>query len=285
MTSPTPRDVRVACVQMRPDVGDVTGNRARSLEFLAQAADDGADLIVLPELTSSGYQFDSRIEAQSLAEDLDDSATLTAWLTFARARGVHVVAGIAERDRDSLFNTSVVIGPDGLLGRYRKTHLWNNENTIFEPGDLGFPVFDTPLGRISTVICYDGWFPETYRACALRGADIVCVPTNWVPMDGHDEGSPAMATILTQAAAHTNSIFIAAADRVGVERGQPFIGKSVIVDCNGALLAGPASGDREEIVAATLDLARAKASRTWNEFNDPIADRRPAIYGDLLDES
>ena len=96
-----------------------------------------------------------------------------------------------------LYNSSVVIGPQGHLGTFRKVHLWNEENLYFEPGDVGYPVFKTPLGRIGTFICYDCWFPESFRLCALQGADIVCVPTNWVPIPGQDPKREAMANILS----------------------------------------------------------------------------------------
>ena len=121
------------------------------------------------------------------------------------------------------------ISSDGHLSITQKFLSWmsgrtqtGEENLFFEPGNLGFPVFHTPIGRIGVAICYDGWFPETFRLCALQGADIVCVPTNWVPIPGQAEGREAMANILAMAAAHSNSIFIACADRVGIERGQPF---------------------------------------------------------------
>jgi predicted amidohydrolase len=190
-----------------------------------------------------------------------------------------LVAGIAERAGDALFNSSVVLGPDGYIGTFRKLHLWDQENRWFTPGDRGVPVFDTPAGRLATIICYDGWFAECYRAAALGGADLVCIPTNWVPIPGQEEGKDAMATVLCQAAAHTNSVVVAAADRIGVERGQPFIGQSVIVSHTGWPLAGPASVDKEELLVADVDLAAARGARRWNEFNDPVADRRPEAYG------
>jgi N-carbamoylputrescine amidase len=158
------------------------------------------------------------------------------------------VAGINERDGQSLYNASVVIGPAGHLGTFRKVHLWNKENLFFERGNVGFPVFRTPFGRIGTFICYDGWFPESFRLCALQGADIVCIPTNWVPIPGQAQDREAMANILCMAAAHANSLFVAAADRTGVERGQPFIGQSVIVSCTGWPIGSAASRDREEII-------------------------------------
>jgi N-carbamoylputrescine amidase len=116
---------------------------------------------------------------------------------------------------------------------------------------------------------------------ALGGADLVCIPTNWVPIPGQAEGQPAMATILCQAAAHSNSIIVAAADRIGVERGQEFIGQSMIVSHTGWPLSGPASYDREELLVAEVDLEEARGSRRWNEFNDTLEDRRPDVYGDL----
>src|SRR5580693_5738204 len=136
----------------------------------------------------------------------------------------------AERAGNALYNSAVIVGPSGYVGTFRKVHLWGAENLFFEPGDLGFPVFKTPIGRIGVAICYDGWFPETFRLQALQGADVVCVPTNWVPIPGQEAGRPAMANILHQAAAHSNSLFIACADRVGTERGQLFEGQSVIVN-------------------------------------------------------
>jgi N-carbamoylputrescine amidase len=270
--------VRVASIQMEPRIGKPTENLAASLRLCAEAVDHGAELLVLPELCSSGYMFESRQEARAAAEQLPDGPACSEWTAFCRARGVHLVAGIAERDDDRLFNSCVVLGPEGYVGTYRKVHLWNRENLFFEPGDLGFPVFDTQLGRVAAFICYDGWFPEAYRACVLQGADIICIPTNWVPVPGQVDGSPAMATILVQANAHTNSVPVVAADRIGIERGQPFNGQSVIVSHTGWPVAGPASVDRQEILYADLDLGAARLARTWNDFNDPIRDRRPNAY-------
>lgn len=275
-------EIRVACVQMRPDVGAVDRNVARAVELVSTAADEGARLVVLPELCNSGYVFESRAEAWACAEEVPSGPTVQAWTELCRDRGLYLVAGIAERSEQSLFNSSVVLGPDGHIGTFRKVHLWNQENYFFEPGDLGFPVFQTPIGRIATFICYDGWFPESYRECALRGADIICIPTNWVPIPGQAEGQQAMATVLCMANAHSNSVYIAAADRVGVERGQPFNGQSVIVSYTGWPLAGPASSTDEEIIYADVDLKLARSARNWNDFNDPLRDRRPDAYADLL---
>ncbi len=247
MSEPRTRDeavVKIACVQMEPVVGQKERNVRRTLEFIEQAAANGAHLVVLPELCNSGYVFESRQEAFSLAEEIPNGPTCHAWKDIARQRGLHIVAGIDERE--------------------------------------GFPVFRTPLGRIATFICYDGWFPESYRLCALQGADVVCIPTNWVPIPGQEKDREAMANILCMASAHANSVFVAAADRVGVERGQPFIGQSLIVSYTGWTIGGPASPDREEIIYAEANLADARRKRNWNEYNQVLRDRRTDVYDEML---
>ncbi|MFM0658436.1 nitrilase family protein [Paraburkholderia sediminicola] len=272
----------VACVQMEPRVGEKRENVARSIEYIEEAARHGASLVVLPELTNTGYVFADREEAFSLAEDLATGETVQAWADTAQRLGVHIVAGIAEREGKRLYNSAVFIGPSGPVGIYRKLHLWNNEHLFFEPGNQGVPVFDTPLGRISIAICYDGWFPEVYRLAATQGADIVCVPTNWVPMPGQPADRPAMATTLTMAAAHSNGLMIACANRIGTERGQPFIGQSLIVNGEGWPLAGPASSDQHEILYAAIDLQRTRSERTLNAFNHVLRDRRADVYDPML---
>jgi predicted amidohydrolase len=275
-------ELRVACIQMEPVVGEKDRNLARGLEKIEAAAGQGARLIVLPELANSGYVFETRDEAFALAEEIPAGPSCAAWAEAAARHGAWIVAGIAEREGDRLYNSAVLIGPQGHVGTFRKVHLWNEENLFFEPGDLGFPVFRTPIGRIGMAICYDSWFPEAYRLCALQGADIVCVPTNWVPIPGQDPQREAMANILCMAAAHSNSIFVAAADRVGTERGQPFIGQSLVVSYTGWPVAGPASATEEEILCADVNLADARRKRNWNEYNQPLRDRRSDVYGEML---
>ena len=272
----------VAVAQIEPIIGETERNVDKSLEFCVRAADQEAKLIVLPELCNTGYTFSSRDEANALAEPVPEGPTAMAWLEFCRDSGAYIVAGITEEDNGKLFNSSVVLGPRGHVGTFRKLHLWNRENLFFEPGDRGCPVFHLPFGRIATFICYDGWFPELYRLATIQGADLLCVPTNWVPIPGQAEGQQAMANILCMANAHSNSVFIAAADRVGVERGQPFVGQSLIVAPTGWPVAGPASEDKEELLIADIDLTDARTARDWNDFNQPIRDRRTDFYGETL---
>lgn len=272
----------IACVQMEPLIGQKRENVERSIRYIEEAARNGAALVVLPELVNTGYMFADRAEAFAMAEELPAGESARAWADAAQRLGVHVVAGIAERDGARLYNSAIFVGPSGLVGIYRKLHLWDRENLFFEPGNHGVPVFDTPLGRISIAICYDGWFPEVYRLAALQGADVVCVPTNWVPMPGQPAGRPAMATTLAMASAHSNGLMVACANRVGTERGQPFIGQSLVVDSDGWPAAGPASGDRDEILYAELDLEDIRSRRALNAFNHVLRDRRPNVYAPML---
>jgi predicted amidohydrolase len=274
--------VQIACCQMEPYVGKKFDNLKKSIEMITEAASNGANLIVLPELCNSGYVFETREEAFALSENIPSGESCKSWSNVCEKLGVHIVAGINERSGDLLYNSSVVLGPNGYVGTFRKVHLWNEENLFFEPGDLGFPVFKTPIGRISCHICYDSWFPESYRLAALQGADIVCVSTNWVPIPGQDKNREAMANILVMGAAHVNSVFIAAADRIGTERGQPFIGQSIIANYTGWPIGGPASRDKEEIIYAEANLSDARRKRNWTEYNQPLRDRRKDVYGEML---
>jgi predicted amidohydrolase len=282
--SPSPEfpDLIVASVQMEPHVGHTTANVERSVRLIEEAAVQGAAIVVLPELANSGYVFASRAEAFSLAEPVPDGPSTQAWAEVARRCKVHVVAGIAEREGDRLYNAAAVLGPGGWLGTYRKLHLWGDEHLFFESGDKGLPVFHTELGRLGVVICYDGWFPETYRLLAMQGVDIVCMPTNWVPMPEQPTDRPAMATTLAMANAHSNGLNIVCANRIGTERGQPFVGQSLIVGAQGWPLAGPASHDAEEILYARINLKASRRARHLNVFNDVLRDRRDDIYDPML---
>ncbi|NMK48796.1 nitrilase family protein [Achromobacter sp. Bel] len=272
----------VASVQMAPVIGEVAANVARSAELVEQAAAQGARLVVLPELANTGYVFESREEAYALAEAVPGGPSSQAWIALAQRLGIYLVAGIAERCGDRLYNAALIAGPAGYIGTYRKLHLWGDENLYFEAGDLGLPVFHTELGRLGVAICYDGWFPEVYRVLAVRGADIVAVPTNWVPMPGQTPDGPVMAHALTIAGAHSNGLTVVCADRVGTERGQPFVGRSLIVGSQGWTAAGPASVDQEEVLLAPIDVKASRRARQLNDFNHVLRDRRCDLYDEQL---
>ena len=238
----------------------------------------------MPELANTGYTFADREEAYAHAEPVPDGETVRTWEAFAAEHGVHLVAGITERDGLRLFDTAVLIAPTGYVGRYRKTHLWYREKLWFTPGDEGIPVFETTLGRIGMLICWDIWFPEVPRLLAQQGADIICSPNNWVwtPPPLFDESGRCMATYLTMTAAHVNNVFIAAADRVGEERGAKFLGCSVIAGPNGWPIGEVAGPEEERVLTADIDLSTARSAPVWNELNDLLRDRRTDLYDPLL---
>jgi N-carbamoylputrescine amidase len=278
--------VRVAVVQFDPQVGldNRKRNLDRGLQLAGEAVADGATLVVLPELANTGYSFTGRAEAYAHAEEVPGGETVEAWAAFAREHQVHLVGGLTERDGMRLFDTAVLVGPDGYIGRYRKTHLWNQEKLWFTPGDEGYPVFETSIGRIGLLVCWDIWFPEVPRILAQQGADIICSTNNWVwtPPPLFDKAGRCMATYLTMTAAHVNNVFIAAADRVGTERGAKFLGCSVIAGPNGWPIGEVAGAEEETILAADIDLAQARSAPIWNDLNDLIRDRRTDLYDGML---
>ncbi|AZF35018.1 N-carbamoylputrescine amidase [Pseudomonas sp. R1-43-08] len=278
--------VRVAVVQFDPQVG--TYNRASNLEtslsLALQAVNNGANLIVLPELANTGYLFNSRQDAYLHAEPVPDGPSLRAWMDFAQFHQVHLVAGLAERDGMQLFDTAVLLGPDGLIGKYRKAHLWNKEKLWFSPGNLGFPVFETPIGRIGLLICWDIWFPEVPRILTQQGADIICSLNNWVwtPPPLFDEAGKCMASYLTMTAAHVNNVFIAAANRIGEEQDARYLGCSLIAGTNGWPIGKIASPNEQAIIYADIDLSSARSAPIWNSLNDLQRDRRSDLYDGML---
>jgi len=268
----------LAGVQMEPVLGDPAANIEKSSYWIREAAGHGARLVVLPEAASAGYVFADREEALRHAEPVPGGPAYTAWAALAAELDLWIVAGITELAEGTVYNSAVLIGPEGHVGTFRKAHLWNFEKEIYGRNEEGFPVFETPLGNIGIGICYDAWFPETFRSTALRGADLLVLPSNWVPVPGQPADAPAMANLMCMTGAHSNQYFVAGISRIGVERGQEFIGRSVIVGPSGWVLAGPAGGDTEELLLAEVDLIGTRRERRENPFNQPLADRRTDVY-------
>ena len=276
----TPSATVVACAQLEPRLDDAAGNIVRTCEALHTAADQGAQVIVLPELASSGYAFADRAEALAAAEPVD-GASVTAWAEVAEKRGLIVVAGFCERGPgDAIHNSAVLIDPSGVRAVYRKAHLWDRERLIFDSGDAAPPVVDTTLGRIGVMICYDLEFPEWVRIAALDGAQLLCAPTNW-PDAPRPAGERAGEVLRVMADAGMNRMFIAVCDRVGAERGVEWVGGSVIVDPDGWPLAGGDASTEERIVIAHCRLDEAKR-KSVGGLSDIHADRRPALYSGIL---
>lgn len=269
--------VKVAAVQTDLVLGDIDGNVSKGIEKIKEAADEGAKLIVLTELSTSGYAFNNREEAFAVSEEVPGGASVKKWEKVAAEKDVYIVAGISEKEGAKLYNTSVLIGPEGYIGKYRKLHIWDREKLWYEPGDMGTPVFDTPIGRIAMMICYDVWFQELWRIYGALGADIVCCPVNWVKIDVLPEDMLTFGPHNVMVGCYDNGLCAAVADRVGEERGLLYPGMSMILGPLGIPVDGRASVTEEEIKYAKLNLSDARRLH-WAEFAGARLDRRTDIY-------
>ena len=274
--------VRIATCQVSLRVGEMEQNRATAVGAVTRAAGQGARIIVLPELTPSGYVFRDAAEARSLSEP-PDGPTAEQWQDLAATHDVVIIGGFSELGADGLlYNSAMLVDQAGVRAVYRKAHLWDAEADFFTPGTRPPPVVTTSFGAIAMMICYDVEFPEWVRLPALAGAELLAVPTNW-PAEPVPAGERPMVTANVQVAAFANRMFIAAACRCGEERGVPWTGGSIITGHDGYPLAGPAStsesagGARPELLIADCDLALAR-SKAIGPRNDAHADRRPALY-------
>ena len=263
--------MRVGYLQFDPVFGEV----ARNLDHVtAQLEQVETDLIVLPELFATGYQFVSQEEVFQLAEPVPDGATTKRLADIAARRGMTIVAGLPERDGGRCFNSAIVVGPKGFIGCYRKTHLFFEETLWFTPGDSGFHVWDIGPAKVGVMICFDWYYPESARTLALQGADIIAHPSNLVLPNCPD----SMVTRCLE-----NRVFSVTANRIGSEaRGGKdrltFIGLSEVVSPRGRILHR-APRDIEDLTLVEIDPAEARL-KALNDYNDLLRDRRPAFYAD-----
>jgi len=265
----------VACCQLAPQLGDAAANRDLAAAAIADAAARGAEVIVLPELMSSGYVFESQPEARGLAER-PDGPTVTAWARLAAEYDVIIVAGLCEDGGGHVYNSAVLVDARGLRCVYRKAHLWDAEPRWFAAGAAAPPVVATKHGLIGVMVCYDLEFPEWVRLPALDGAQLLCAPVNW-PAYPRPDGERPSEVVRVQADAGVNRMFIAACDRVGTERGVQWVGGSVILDADGWPLAGGLASAQPATLLAECDLDAA-LDKAVSENNDVLGDRRPELY-------
>jgi predicted amidohydrolase len=265
------RTLRVAAASPDIRLGEVAGNFARIRDAIASAVADGARLVVLPELATSGYVFADRDEALAASVTRDDPRW--AELAAALAPGTVAVVGYAERAHGGLYNTAAVLTHGERLGDYRKAHLWGAEAALFETGDAAGALFETPLGRLGVAICYDNEFPEVPRRLALAGADLLALPVNW-PLVPRPEGEHPPETIQAMAAARSSRLATVIADRRGQERGVPWTEGTAVIDEDGWIAAG---ADADGSAVATLTL-RPPGDKSLPPHNDLFRDRRPDLY-------
>ena len=261
--------MRIGYVQTNPAFGAVEENLRHAQQLMRQTP---ADLWVLPELFATGYQFVSQDEVGGFAEPVPEGPTTRALVGLAGERDCFVVAGLPERSQGNVYNSAVLVGPDGLVARYRKIHLFSREKLWFTPGDEPFSVADIGCARIGVMICFDHLFPESARSLAVNGAEIIAHPSNLV--------MPVYAQVTMRARALENGVFTVTANRVGVESRSDetlrFTGESRIVSPAGEILAA-SSAEEEDVRVIEIDPALAR-DKSLNPMNDRLADRRPDLY-------
>jgi predicted amidohydrolase len=264
---------RIACQQLAPVLGDLEANRVIALDAIREAVDDGAEVVVLPELITSGYMFESPEEAAAVALG-SDHELLREWGAEAARADIVLAGGFCELGDDGrVYNSAAVFDATGLRAVYRKLHLWDREKLIFTPGAAPPPVLDTRVGRIAVIVCYDLEFPELTRSVALAGTQLLLVPTNW-PLVPRPEGERPPEVVIGMAAARVNRMALACADRIGLERGQEWTGGTTIIGADGWVAA---EARAPGLVSADLDLELA-LDKALTDHADSFRDRRPELY-------
>lgn len=265
--------LHAAYVQTNPSYLAVESN-LQAAESQISSLD--ADLIVFPELFTSGYFFQSVEHLAQAAEPIPGGPSTRALKSWATSLDATIVAGLAERAGERFYNSAVLVRPDGTIDTYRKVHLFYEEKTLFEPGDLGFPVFDLETSdgtsyRLGIMVCFDWYFPEAARTLALKGADVIAHPSNLV-LPHCPESMPVRA--------RENHVFTITANRYGEEHKEgealTFIGTSEICDPSGTIRE-QAERTGHEVGLVAIDPQEAR-DRRINTHNDVLEDRRPDTY-------
>lgn len=272
------RIIKIAGLQLASSP-DREKNLTKAALLVKLAVQEGAKVLSLPQLFNTRW-FPATIDPRnfSLAEP-ESGPTITYLREAAERNGVVLIAPIFEEDGGDYFNSAFVIGTKGeIIGKYRKMHvpqipLWE-EREYFKPGNLGFPVFDTPFGRIGVQLCWDIFFPEGFRILALKGAEIIFAPTASAFEHSHKKWERAIS-----AAAHSNGVFILRVNRVGKEEKQEFYGRSFCAGPDGEFISKP-SGTSEGVVLADVDLSDMNTVRNEWVF---LKDRRPEEYKEILE--
>ncbi|MBI5360453.1 MAG: acyltransferase [Planctomycetes bacterium] len=255
-------------IQFKPIFGDIRKNLAAITKLLAPVK---TDLVVLPELCTTGYLFSNKREIRALAEPLPDGETARFFIELSRQKNTHIIAGIAERDGNVFYNSAVITGPEGYIGTYRKVHLYAEEKKWFKPGNKGFDVYKIKSARVGVMICFDWIFPESARTLALKGADIIAHPSNLV--------LPWCQSAM-RVRSIENRIFTVTANRIGREtrggKSLKFTGKSQMTGMRGEILA-QSGNSQSEIKTVSINPQKAR-NKSLNSFNDLFEDRRTKLY-------
>lgn len=264
--------LKVAQIQFNPQVGEVQQNLERVETLLNQAKD--ARLVILPELSNSGYNFINRNQALSLASTVQKSEYVEMLVEVAKNKNQYIVSGFHELDGNELFNSSLIVNPKGDIGTYRKIHLFMNEKQIFSRGNLGLPIFEVDGAKLGMLICFDYLFPEIWRIMALKGTDIIAHPSNLVTYKAF-KVVPAQAVM--------NRFFIFTTNRIGSERDVSFSGRTFAVDPEGEIIS-EASANNQELLFTEINPLDAR-NKMITLKNHVLNDRFPDLYIDVLKQS
>ncbi|WP_282847796.1 nitrilase-related carbon-nitrogen hydrolase [Microbacterium oxydans] len=264
--------LRVASIEVDVAIGAVDENVDKMAEAVRRGIQQGARLVVLPELVTSGYVFDDAAEATAAAMTSSDERLLSVAAQVPVASVA--VVGFLENAAGSLYNSAVVLSGGAVIGRYRKSHLWGREAEIFTPGTSAGIVVETPIGRLGVAICYDNEFPEVPRRLALAGAAVLALPVNW-PMVPRPTGEHPPEMIQAMGSARSSRLPTVIADRHGRERGVDWTGGTAVIDGDGWIAAQPRNG------IAIADLVVRPGDKRLSPSNDLFRDRRPELYAGI----
>ncbi len=267
--------MKVGYYQFRPLFGKVEKNLEKITAAL-EVADVDTDLIVLPELALTGYYFKDRDELMSLAEDPFNSSRIDALISLCKKNDLHIVMGFAELYGSKVYNSSILIGPNGTVHIYRKLHLFNEEKNIFDQGDVALSIQTVRGVKIGMMVCFDWAFPEVMRSLTLLGAEVICHPSNLVLTFCQE----AMLTRCLE-----NRVFAITTNRFGADKRPQgeikFTGKSQIVAPGGKLI-NRAVSQRDQLFIVEIDPTEAH-NKSITPLNDLLSDRRPDCYHALFD--
>ncbi|UCD37096.1 MAG: acyltransferase [Fidelibacterota bacterium] len=262
--------MQLTLIQNQPRLGAVESNLEAARSIIEHI---DFDLLLLPELFATGYFFSDETQARQLSEPVPSGPTTQFLIDQAKAKGAYICGGLAERDGAQLYNTAILVGPEGLMGRYRKLHLFYEEKHWFAPGDRPPKVYQLGNARVGMMICFDWRYPEVARILTLQGAQIILHPANLVQPYCQD----AMVTRCLE-----NGVFAATANRIGTDMradstSLAFTGRSQVVNPWGEIL--DRAPDAEPAIV-TVDIDPARADEKYvTEHNHLMHDRRPEHYG------
>lgn len=257
--------IKVSIIQFNPALGDPDRNVMAIRDRLIHTTH--SDIVVLPELAFTGYNFEDRDHAWVLSEVPEESELVQMLHNVATTNNQYIITGFNERSGDKMYNSSLLIGHEGVLGVYRKMHLFMEEKEIFEPGDGKLEVYDLGFCKLGMQICFDYLFPEPWRILAQKGADLIAHPSNLLTKNAI-KTMPGIALM--------NKVFTLTANRIGTEGDLTFNGSSMIINPSGDVVAS-APSDEEAILNLDIDPTQAR-NKMITSMNHVFNDRRPEHY-------